>query len=536
MSKFAIATALAMVLATAPVISEAQSSKPNIVIIWGDDIGRTNISHWSRGMMGYSTPNIDRVAQEGMTFTDYYGEQSCTAGRSAFITGQAVFRTGLSKVGMPGAPQGMQKEDPTMATLLKEQGYATGQFGKNHLGDRNEHLPTVHGFEEFFGNLYHLNAEEEPETRDYPRDRLLPDGRTFLEAFGPRGVLDCKATDTDNDQGDPRFGPMGRQQCTDTGPLTRKRMQTIDDDIAERAKEFMSRQVVAKKPFFVWVNFTHMHFRTHVKPQQVGQAGPSQSNYHDGMLNHDRNVGQVLDHIDALGISDDTIVMYSTDNGPHKNTWPDAATSPFRNEKNSGWEGAFRVPAFVRWPGTIKPGSVSNTIVSHLDWIPTFMAAVGINNIQSKLINGYTAAGRQYKVHLDGYNLLPHLKGEQENGPRDRFFYHSDDGDLLALRFENWKTHFMVQDQRGTLEIWQREFRNLRLPLVFNLRTDPFEQATITSNTYWDWMIDRAWILYPMGPVVSAYLKTYEKFPPRQKVGSFTISNALDLITNSTRK
>ncbi len=535
MGRFLAATACALSMCAGN--AAAQSDKPNIVVIWGDDIGRDNLSVWSKGIMGYRTPNIDRVAAEGMTFTDYYAEQSCTAGRSAFITGQAVFRTGLSKVGMPGAPQGMQAEDPTMATLLKEQGYATGQFGKNHLGDRNEHLPTVHGFDEFYGNLYHLNAEEEPETRDYPRELVLEDGRTFLEAFGPRGVLDCKATEEVSDEEDhPRFGAWGKQECEDTGPLTRKRMETIDDDIANRAKDFMTRQVVDDQPFFLWVNFTHMHFRTYVTEEQDGQAGPSQSVYHDAMLNHDRNVGSILDHIDALGLTDDTIVLYSTDNGPHKNTWPDAGTSAFRNEKNSGWEGAFRVPAFVRWPGMIEPGSISNEIVSHLDWAPTFLAAAGEEDIAEKLRDGYRANGERYKVHLDGFNLLPHLTGEEERGPRDRFFYFSDEGDLIALRVGNWKVHFMVQDQEGTLEIWQREFRNLRMPYIFNLRTDPYENATITSNTYWDWMISHAWIMYPMGPIVGEFLATFEEFPPRQEAGSFTVNNALEAITSSIQK
>ncbi len=530
----AIGAALLALSAGAAAAQEAD--QPNIVIIWGDDIGKTNISYWSKGLMGYQTPNIDRVANEGIAFTDYYAEQSCTAGRSAFITGQAVFRTGLSKVGMPGAAQGMQAEDPTMATLLKQEGYATGQFGKNHLGDRNEHLPTVHGFDEFFGNLYHLNAEEEPENEDYPGDLVLRDGRTFLEAFGPRGVLDCVATDTESDVVDDRFGPMGLQDCTDTGPLTRERMKTIDDDVAQRAVDFMERQVEADTPFFLWVNFTHMHFRTHIPDEDIGQSGRWQSIYHDAMMIHDGNVGTVLDAIDSLGIADDTIVMYSTDNGPHKNTWPDGATSPFRNEKNSGWEGAFRVPAFVRWPGVIEPGTVSNEIVSHLDWIPTFMAAVGVDDIAAQLREGYTANGTEYRVHLDGYNLLPHLSGEAEETPRDRFFYFSDEGDLLALRFDNWKVHFMVQDTAGTLEVWQREFRNLRLPYMFNLRTDPYEQATITSNTYWDWLIDRAWILYPMGPIVGEFLATFQEFPPRQAAGSFTVSNALETITSATRK
>ena len=532
-----IRTALAGACALIACAATAQEQgRPNIVVIWGDDIGRSNISHWSRGMMGYTTPNIDRVAQEGVTFTDYYAEQSCTAGRSAFITGQAVFRTGLSKVGMPGAAEGMQAEDPTIATLLKEAGYATGQFGKNHLGDRNEHLPTVHGFDEFYGNLYHLNAEEEPENVDYPRDLVLADGRTFLEAFGPRGVLDCRATDVESDVVDPRFGPMGMQECEDTGPLTRERMQTIDDDIAARAVDFMERKAGEEEPFFLWVNFTHMHFRTYITDEQRGQAGRWQSEYHDGMVNHDRNVGTVLDAIDALGLTENTIVMYSTDNGPHKNTWPDAATSPFRNEKNSGWEGAFRVPAFVRWPGVVEPGSVSNAIVSHLDWAPTFAAAAGEPDVAAKLLDGYVADGTEYRVHLDGYDLTDHLSGADPDGPRNRFFYFSDEGDLLALRFDNWKTHFMVQDSPGTLDVWQREFRDMRLPLTFNLRTDPYEQATITSNTYWDWMIDRAWILYPMQPIVAEFLQTFVEYPPRQEAGSFTVGSALEKITSGTRQ
>ncbi len=530
------ALSAAVLLVGAQAVLAQDAEKPNIVVIWGDDIGRDNISVWSKGLMGYQTPNIDRVAAEGVTFTDYYAEQSCTAGRSAFITGQAVFRTGLSKVGMPGAPQGMQAEDPTMATLLKEQGYATGQFGKNHLGDRNEHLPTVHGFDEFYGNLYHLNAEEEPENIDYPRDLVLKDGRTFLEAFGPRGVLDCVATEEDSSaEPDPRFGEWGRQECEDTGPLTRERMKTIDDDIAARAVDFIERKAGEDEPFFVWVNFTHMHFRTHIPEDQLGQAGRAQSIYHDAMVKHDGNVGTVLDKLDELGLADNTIVMYSTDNGPHKNTWPDAATSAFRNEKNSGWEGAFRVPAFVRWPGVIEPGTISNEIVSHLDWVPTFLAAAGVEDIAGQLREGYTANGQEYRVHLDGYDLTAHLSGEAQS-PRDRYFYFSDEGDLIALRVGNWKAHFMVQDAPGTLEVWQREFRSLRMPYIFNLRTDPYEQATITSNTYWDWMIDRAWALYPLGPIVGEFLATFEEFPPRQKAGSFTVENALEAITSSVQK
>ena len=498
------------------------AEKPNIVVIWGDDIGLTNISAYSKGVMGYQTPNIDRVANEGVTFTDAYADQSCTAGRSSFITGQSPFRTGLSKVGMPGAKEGISAEDPTLATLLKQQGYATGQFGKNHLGDRNEHLPTVHGFDEFFGALYHLNASEEPEQSDYPK------GAEFIKRYGPRGVLDCRASDKDDPATDPRAGKMGKQVCTDTGPLTKKRMETVDDEFAEHAQDFIKRQHKAGKPFFTWVNFTHMHFRTHAKPESMEQSGVAQNEYHDAMIDHDKNVGSILDLLDELGIADNTIVLYSTDNGPHRNTWPDAGTSPFRNEKNSGWEGASRVPSFARWPGKIKAGIVSNDIISHLDWLPTLVAAAGEPQVKEKLLNGYKANGKKYKVHLDGYNFLPNLTGKEKEGPRKEFYYFSDDGDLLALRYNNWKVHFMVQDQEGTLEIWQREFRNLRTPLIFNLRTDPFEQATITSNTYWDWYIDHAWIMYPIGDVVGEFLGTFKEYPPRMKAASFTLGDVLD--------
>jgi arylsulfatase A-like enzyme len=507
----------------------AADQKPNIVVIWGDDIGITNISAFSKGMMGYQTPNIDRLAREGVAFTDAYADQSCTAGRSSFITGQSPFRTGLSKVGMPGAKEGISDKDPTIASLLKEQGYATGQFGKNHLGDRNEHLPTVHGFDEFFGALYHLNASEEPEQPDYPKDP------NFFKNYGPRGVLDCVATDKNDKTEDPRNGRMGKQKCTDTGPLTKKRMETVDDEIADKAIGFIQRQNKAGTPIFAWINFTHMHFRTHVKPESMGQSGIAQSEYHDAMIDHDKNVGSILDVIDELGIAENTIVLYSTDNGPHRNSWPDAGTSPFRNEKNTGWEGGYRVPSLARWPGKIKPGSISNEIMSHLDWAPTLLAAAGEPDVKKKLLKGYKANGKKYKVHLDGFNFLPYLTGAEEAAPRDRFFYFSDDGDLLAMRYKNWKVHFMVQDQPGTLEIWQREFRSLRLPYLFNLRTDPYEQATITSNTYWDWYIDHAWTLYPLKDVVGEFLVTFKEYPPRQKAGSFTIGAALEKLSVGTK-
>jgi arylsulfatase len=502
----------------------AGADKPNIVVIWGDDIGRDNLSVFTKGMMGYRTPNIDRIAAEGMLFTDFYADQSCTAGRSSFITGQSVFRTGLSKVGMPGAKQGLSAEDPTIARLLKARGYATGHFGKNHLGDRNEHLPTVHGFDEFYGSLYHLNAEEEPEQPDYPKN---PE---FRKKYGPRGVLDTKASDRDDSTEDPRAGRVGKQVIKDTGPLTKKRMETVDDEIAERAQDFIRRQAKAGKPFFTWINFTHMHFRTHTKPESVGQSGDAQSTYHDTMIDHDRNVGSIIDLLDELGIADDTIVLYSTDNGPHRNSWPDAGMTCFRNEKNTGWEGAYRVPSFIRWPGKIEAGSVSNEIMSHLDWAPTLLAAAGEPNIKEKLKKGYRAGDKTYKVHLDGYNFLPYLTGREKSSPRKEFFYFSDGGDLMGLRYNNWKVHFMVQDQAGTLEIWQREFRGLRMPYIFNLRTDPYEHATITSNTYWDWYIDHAWILYPLPDVVGKFLATFEEFPPRQKAGSFTIGDAFETL------
>ena len=488
--------------------AESQQQKPNIVIIWGDDIGQTNVSAYSKGMMGYKTPNIDRVANEGVIFTDYYAEQSCTAGRSAFITGQSVFRTGLSKVGLPGADLGLRKEDPTIAELLKGQGYATGQFGKNHLGDKNEFLPTNHGFDEFYGNLYHLNAEEEPELPDYPKESDFPD---FRKNFGPRGVIHSFAD--------------GRIE--DTGPLTRKRMETIDDDTAARAADFIDKQAKAGKPMFVWVNFTHMHFRTYPKPESVGQSGRWQSEYHDVMIDHDKNVGTVLAKLDELGIADNTIVMYSTDNGPHANSWPDAATTPFRSEKNTNWEGAYRVPAMVRWPGHIKPGTVSNDIVSHLDWAPTLLAAAGVPDIKEKLEKGYKADGKTFKVHLDGYNQLPLLTGQVTKAPRQEFFYFSDDGDLTGLRYDNWKVVFKEQRAPGTLRVWAEPFTTLRVPKIFNLRTDPFERADITSNTYYDWLLDHAFMLVPAQAVVGKFLATFKEFPPRQKAASFNLEQVM---------
>jgi arylsulfatase len=500
----------------------AADKKPNIVVIWGDDIGITDVSAYSRGLMGFKTPNIDRIAKEGMMFTDFYAEQSCTAGRSSFITGQYGLRTGLTKVGLPGATLGLQKEDPTIAELLKPLGYATGQFGKNHLGDRNEFLPTVHGFDEFYGNLYHLNAEEEPELPDYPKDPA------FHERYGPRGVMDCKASTTDDPTVDPRFGRVGKQIIKDTGPLTKARMVTIDDDIANRAVDFIKRQHDANKPIFVWVNFTHMHFRTHTKPESIGQSGRWQNPYHDTMIDHDKNVGEILKVLDDLGIADNTFVMYSTDNGPHINSWPDAAMTPFRNEKNSNWEGAYRVPAMVRWPGKIKPGEVSNDIVSHIDWLPTILAMAGDDQVTDKLLKGYKIGDMTYRVHLDGYNLVPYLTGQSPKCPRDSFFYFSDEQQLTGLRYDNWKLVFMEQRMPGTMMIWAEPFTTLRVPKMFNLRTDPYERADITSNTYFDWLLDHAFLLVPAQDYVGKLLMTFKDYPQRQKAATFNMDEVLE--------
>jgi arylsulfatase A-like enzyme len=488
------------------------AKKPNMLIIWGDDIGTSNLSIFTKGMMGYRTPNIDRIAEEGILFTDSYGEQSCTAGRSAFITGQSVFRTGLSKVGLPGADLGLRAEDPTIAELLKPLGYATGQFGKNHFGDKDEFLPTTHGFDEFFGFLYHLNAMEEPELPDYPPAADYPN---FMKNFGPRGVLDCKAN------------PDGTQSVVDTGSLGKKRMETIDDEVIAKTVDFIERQVKANVPFFVWFNTSHMHFRTHAKPSILGQAGRWQSEYHDVMIEHDQIVGKLLKILDDLGIIDNTIVMYSTDNGPHMNSWPDAGMTPFRNEKDSNWEGAFRVPCMVRWPGVIKPGTVSNEIISHMDWLPTLLAAAGEIGIREKLLEGHQAGKKLFKVHLDGYDFLPHFKGEAKS-PRVEYFYFSDDGDLMALRYDNWKVVFMEQRMPGTLRVWQEPLVSLRFPKLFNLRTDPYERADITSNTYWDWVIAHLYLFVPAQGIVANFLKTFVDFPPRQKAASFTIDQVME--------
>jgi arylsulfatase len=504
--------------------------KPNILVIWGDDIGITNLSCYSDGLMGYRTPNIDRLAEEGMRFTDSYGEQSCTAGRASFITGQSGFRTGLTKVGMPGADVGLQPEDPTIAELLKPLGYATGQFGKNHLGDKNKFLPTVHGFDEFFGNLYHLNAEEDPEDPDYPTEKEFPH---FKDRFGPRGVLHCWATDTDDPTEEPRWGRVGKQKIEDTGPLTRKRMETCDDDFADAACKWIRTQHEAGKPFFCWVNFTHMHLRTHTKPESLGQAGRWQSPYHDTMIDHDKNVGTVLDLVDELGIADDTLIMYSTDNGPHMNTWPDGAMTPFRSEKDTNWEGAFRIPMLVRWPGHVPAGHVSNDIVHHHDWLPTFLAMAGDPGIAEKLKNGHKAGDKTFKVHVDGYNLLDFLTKQGVRSPREAFMYFDDDGALVAMRYDNWKAVFEEQRCPGTLQVWAEPFTTTRIPKLYNLRTDPFERADITSNTYWDWYMKKVYLLIPIQAVVGEFLATFKDFPPRQRAASFTIDQVMSKMTSA---
>ncbi|MHA7128046.1 arylsulfatase [Algoriphagus namhaensis] len=497
----------------------AQSDKPNVLVIWGDDIGRSNISAYTMGMMGYKTPNIDRIANEGLIFTDYYGEQSCTAGRSSFIMGQSVFRTGLSKVGLPGADLGMQVEDPTIAVILKDQGYATGQFGKNHLGDKDYMLPTNHGFDEFLGNLYHLNAEEEPENEDYPADMPWDNGKTFRENFGPRGVIKSSADGS----------------IEDTGPLTKKRMETIDDETVAAAIDFIRRQEKAGVPWFVWWSGTRMHFRTHVKEELRGISG--QDEYSDGMVEHDMHIGQFLDLLDELGIADNTLVFYSTDNGPHMNTWPDAAMTPFRGEKNTNWEGGWRVPAMVRYPGVIPAGSVSNGIMHHMDWLPTIAAIAGKTDIKEDLLDGYksTALGRNYKIHLDGYNQLDHLTDPQNvASKRKEIFYFSDDGDLTALRFNDWKLVFMEQRIYTTFEAWANPFTPLRVPLIFNLRRDPYERSQLTSNTYYDWMIDRAYMLVPAQQYVGKFLETFKEYPPRQKAASFSLDQVMETLQEGT--
>jgi arylsulfatase A-like enzyme len=514
------------------------SDKPNILVIWGDDIGLANLSCYSGGLMGYETPNIDRIAHEGIRFLHYYGEQSCTAGRAAFLTGQHGIRSGLTKVGFPGAPMGMSQLDPSVGGLLKNLGYATGHFGKNHVGDRNESLPTVNGFDEFLGNLYHLNAEEEPELPDYPKN---PEYRA---KFGPRGVLKCKATDRDDETVDPRFGKIGKQRIEDTGPLTKKRMETIDDETSAAAIDYMKRQSAAGKPFFVWFNSTRMHLRTHVRAEHRGRYAHGDSEYIDGMIEHDDTIGALLDCLDELGVADNTIVVYSTDNGPHMNTWPDGAMTYFRSEKNTNWEGAFRVPCLVRWPGAIRPGTVTNELMSHNDWIPTLCAAAGEPDIVNKLKAGYTANSVNYKVHLDGYNQAPFLRdvsgrAADNNGAksaRDKFFYSDDDGLLVCMRQGDYKYVFSEQRMQGTLGLWAEPFTTLRLQKIFNLMQDPFERADITSNTYWDWNLNHVGAAYGMMDEVFQFVATFKDFPPRSFPPSFNPANILESMMDTLKE
>jgi arylsulfatase len=502
---------LAVVLLVQANLAFAQdASKPNILVIWGDDIGTWNISHNNRGMMGYKTPNIDRIAREGVAFTDYYAQQSCTAGRAAFISGSSPVRSGMTKVGLPGAKEGWQKTDVTMATVLKSQGYSTGQFGKNHQGDRDEHLPTMHGFDEFMGSLYHLNAEEEPENRDYPRDMKLADGRTFFETFGPRGVLHTWADG------------QGGQRIENLGPLTKKRMETIDDETLVAAKDFITRMHKEGKPFFCWWNGTRMHFRTHVKAEHIGISG--QDEYGDGMVEHDMHVGELLKLLDDLGIADNTIVQYSTDNGPHYNTWPDAGTTPFRGEKNSNWEGAFRVPCFIKWTGKFPAGVTLNGIVSHEDWLPTFAAVAGAADIKDKLLQGVELNGRSYKNHIDGFNQLDYLSGKSKESARVDFIYLNDAAEVVAIRVGDWKAVYL-ENRAEQLDVWREPFVHLRLPLLFNLRRDPFEKSQHNSNTYHDWMIDRAFVLVPLQTVASRFLMTLRDFPPSQTPGDWSLDS-----------
>ncbi|HEY2358246.1 MAG TPA: arylsulfatase, partial [Phenylobacterium sp.] len=477
--------------------------RPNILFLMSDDIGPTTISAYSQGIVGYRTPNIDRIAREGMLFTDYYGEQSCTAGRSAFLTGQTPLRTGMSKVGLPGSTVGLWPEDITLAEALKPLGYTTGQFGKNHLGDRNEFLPTVRGFDEFFGNLYHLFAEEEPEAPDYPKDPA------FRAKFGPRGVLRCKASDRDDPTVDPRFGKVGKQVIEDTGPLTKKRMETVDDEFTGATIDFMRRSTKAGQPFFAWFNSTRMHAFTHIRPSMQGQSGMPNNDYADGMLEHDGDVGKLLKALDDLGVADNTIVVYVSDNGPNVSLWPDGGMTPFRSEKNTNWEGAFRVPAMIRWPGRVAPGAVSNEIVAHLDWFPTLMAAAGDTAVSERLLGGWQVGERTYKTHLDGFNLVPYLTGQQPKSPRREFFYIDDDCELVAVRNEEWKFVFLEQRAVG-LQVWREPFTGLRAPKVFNLRMDPFERADSVAAAYDTWAVRHAFTIVPTQAVVAKFVATFQ--------------------------
>jgi arylsulfatase len=508
-SRIAPAIALVLGLLAAAVAAAEQReparTPPNILVIWGDDIGQFNVSAYNLGMMGYRTPNIDRIAREGALFTDWYGQQSCTAGRAAFITGQSPIRTGLTKVGLPGAPEGMKPEDPTIATLLRARGYATGQFGKNHLGDRDEMLPTNHGFDEFYGNLYHLNAEEEPEHPDYPKN---PE---FKKRFGPRGVIHSFAN-----------GPI-----TDTGPLTRKRMETIDEEVNAKTFAFMEKAKQADKPFFIWWNSTKMHIFTHLKEGVKGKTGLGI--YADGMVEHDRQVGELLAKLEELGLSENTIVMYSTDNGAEAFTWPDGGTTMFRGEKNTQWEGGYRVPCAIRWPGVIKPGTVVNDVAAHEDMLPTLCAAAADRTAKDELRRGRRIGDRTYKVHIDGYDLGPALRGEAE-WPRKEFIYWTDDGSVAALRYGDWKATFLKQNAHG-MHVWQQPFEVLRAPTLVNLRMDPFELAQDIGMDYQRWYLEHMFMIAPAGAYVGQWLQSFREFPPRQKPGSFNLDRVMEAVT-----
>ncbi|WP_165645801.1 arylsulfatase [Bordetella bronchiseptica] len=484
---------------------QASGKPPNILVIFGDDIGQANISAYTRGVVGYTTPNIDRIAKEGIIFTDYYAENSCTAGRSSFITGQSPRRTGLSKVGVPGVDVGLQDRDVTIAQALKAHGYVTAQFGKNHLGDRDEYLPTKHGFDEFFGNLYHLNAEEEPERPYWPKDPKDP----VVKAYKPRGVIKASADG----------------KIEDTGALTAKRMETIDDETVGAALDYIDKHGKGDKPFFVWMNTTRMHIYTHIRPEHQGKSGMPGNDYADGMWEHDQDVGKLLKKLDDLGIADNTIVVYTTDNGPNQFSWPDAATTPFRNEKDSNWEGAFRVPAMVRWPGHIPAGVTRNGMVSGLDWFPTLLAAAGEGDIKEKLLKGWAAGngGKNYKVHLDGYNQLEYLTGKSDKSARNDFYYFNDDGLLVAMRMENWKVVFCEQRAPGGFDVWKDPFVCLRVPKVFNLRMDPYERADIVSDQYYDWLSKNAYLAFIGSAKASEFLETFVEWPPSQRPASFSV-------------
>jgi arylsulfatase len=504
----------------------ADGKKPNILVMFGDDVGYWNISAYNRGMMGFRTPNIDSIASEGALFTDAYAQQSCTAGRAAFITGQSPIRTGLLKVGLPGAPEGLKAEDPTTAELLKSAGYATGQFGKNHLGDRNEFFPTVHGFDEFFGNFYHLNAEEEPENEDYPKD---PE---FKKKFGPRGVFHCFATtEVSTEPSDERFGEWGKQRCEDTGPLTKKRMETFDTEVADKAEKFIREKTEAGEPWFVWFNTSRMHVWTHLAPESEGKTGLGI--FADGLTEHDSHIGRMLGLLDTLNIDEETIVVWTSDNGAEVMTWPDGGMTPFRGEKNTNWEGGYRVPLVVRWPGVIKPGSEINEIISHEDWLPTLLAAAGDPDIKEKLLAGHEADGKSFKVHLDGYNLMPYFQGETSEWPRKEFLYWTDDGGLAALRYGRWKAVFQEQRSHG-FDVWQDPLVTLRLPKLFDLRGDPFERAPHEAMGYQKWRFDRVYALAPAQAYVGKWLQSFKEFPPRQKPGSFNMEAVMESLTSNS--